>query len=61
MEELDKNTKNAIIDRLEGWELVDFLQISIEAVIEAFESQILENLEDVEDFVGLRNKDEEED
>lgn len=61
MEELDKNTKNAIIDRLEGWELVDFLQIPIEAVIEAFESQILENLEDVEDFVGLRNKDEEED
>ena len=61
MEELDKNTKNAIIDRLEGWELVDFLQIPIEAVIEAFESQILENLEDVKDFVGLRNKDEEED
>lgn len=61
MEELNEDTRDAIIDRLEGWELVDFLQIPIEAVIEAFESYILENLEDVEDFVGLRTKNEEED
>lgn len=60
MEELNEDTRDAIIDRLEGWELVDFLQIPIEAVIEAFENYILENIEDVEDFVGLRTKNEED-
>lgn len=61
MEELSKETRDAIIDRLEGWELVDFLQIPIEAVIEVFENYILENIEDVEDFIGLREKSDDED
>jgi len=59
---MDDELKQAIIDRLEGWELVDFLQIPIERVVEAFEEDIEENIDDVEDFVGLRvNNDDEED
>ena len=50
--------KKAIADRLEGWELVDFLQISAEDVIEAFEDRVIENLEDVKDFADLRGFDE---
>lgn len=49
--------KRVIIDRLEGWELVEFLQIPIEDVVEAFEDEILEAFEDVEDFVDLREDD----
>lgn len=50
--------KKAIADRLEGWELVDFLQISAEDVIEAFEDRVIENLEDVKDFADLRGFDD---
>ncbi len=51
---INKDTKAAIADRLEGWELFDFLQITIEDVIELFEDEIEENLEDVLEFCGLR-------
>lgn len=51
---LSPELKAAAIDRLEGWELVEFLQIPIERVLEVFEDEIEEALEDVEDFVGLK-------
>lgn len=43
-----------LADRLEGWEIVDFLQISSEEIIAAFEDRIYDNREDLEDFCGLR-------
>ncbi len=52
---LPEHVKEALRDRLEGYELVDFLQISIEAVVDAFEEDIIQNLEDVEDFLNLRD------
>lgn len=55
MIKLPEHVKAALVDRLEGWELVDFLQITIEDVVEAFEETIIENLEDVEDFLNLRD------
>lgn len=60
-EKLDELIKQAIIDRLEGWELIEFLGISIEDVVLAFEDTILENLNDVCDFIDIRinNNDEE--
>lgn len=52
---LTREVREAIIDRLQGWELIDFLQISIEDVIEAFEDVIVENIEDVKDFADIRS------
>lgn len=57
MDELHK----AIIDRLEPWELVDFLQIPMEEILEAFEDLIEDKIKDLQDFVGLTIDDEEVD
>jgi hypothetical protein len=58
-ERLSNLLKQALADRLEGWELVEFLQIDIETIIDNFEEAILDNLEDVCDFAGIRNNDDE--
>lgn len=50
--------EQAIKDRLEGWELVDFLQVPIEKVLEAaIENDWIDedNLADLLDFIGLRS------
>lgn len=50
--------EQAIRDRLEGWELVDFLQVPIEKVLEAaIENDWIdeENLADLLDFIDLRS------
>ena len=50
--------EQAIKDRLEGWELVEFLQVPIEKVLEAaIENDWIDedNLADLLDFVGLRS------
>jgi hypothetical protein len=57
MEELHK----AIIDRLEPWELVEFLQIPMEEILEAFEEIIEDKITDLQEFVGLTIDDEEVD
>lgn len=51
---LDEELKKQIMDRLEGWELVEFLQISIETIVDTFEETILDNLEDVLELAGLK-------
>ena len=57
MDELHK----AIIDRLEPWELVEFLQIPMEEILEAFEDLIEDKIKDLQEFVGLTIDDEEVD
>lgn len=49
----DEELKKIIADRLTAWELVEFLQIDVEDVIERYEDEIIENLEEVKEFVGL--------
>lgn len=47
----------AVTDRLEGWELIEFLQVSIEEVLaNALDNDWIneENVEDVLEFAGLR-------
>lgn len=47
----------AIADRLEGWELVEFLQVPIESVLDtALENDWIneDNIEDFLEFVGLK-------
>lgn len=51
---MDDELKKAICDRLEGWELVDFLQVSIEEILDAFEDKVEDSLDDVLDFCNLR-------
>jgi hypothetical protein len=57
MEELHK----AILDRLEPWELVEFLQIPMEEILDAFEDLIEDKITDLQEFVGFTIDDEEVD
>ena len=57
---LDKNIKKAIEDYLTATELVDFLQIDIEEVVDVFEDKILDNLDDVLELIGLRGYENED-
>ncbi len=54
---LEEFEQDAIKDRLEGWELVEFLQIPIEQVLlAALENDWIDddNIEDLLDFVGVK-------
>lgn len=51
--------KDALMDRLEGWELVDFLQVPIEQVLlAALENDWIneENVEDLLEFMGVKQQ-----
>lgn len=55
---LKEYEQGAITDRLEGWELVEFLQIPIETILNAaleYDWINEENIEDVLELVGLRD------
>lgn len=55
---LEEFIQNAVQDRLEGWELVEFLQVPIENVLAAaMENDWIdeENLEELLDFAGIKN------
>lgn len=50
--------QDAIKDRLESWELIEFLQIPIETILDAaieFDWINEENLEDLLEFTGIKH------
>jgi hypothetical protein len=54
---LTQYEQEAITDRLEGWELVEFLQVPIEQILlAALDNDWIteDNLDDLLDFVGLK-------
>lgn len=54
---LEEFEQDAIKDRLEGWELIEFLQVPIEQILlAALENDWIdeENIEDVREFVGIK-------
>lgn len=53
---LTKEQKAILADRLEAWELVEFLQIPVEDVIDIFEDNIIEHFEDVSEYIDLRER-----
>lgn len=55
---LSKETKARIADYFEAADLVDFLQIKVEDIIEAFEEDLEENLDDIVDMIGIRRGNE---
>ncbi|MBU6231647.1 hypothetical protein KGP36_03180 [Patescibacteria group bacterium] len=57
-EHLTPELRDAIIDRFEAWDLVDFLMLKTEQIVDAFEDVIVDNLEDIMDYVNIRVKDE---
>lgn len=52
-EEIPKDLREAICNRLESWELVDYLDIPIELMVELLEEEILTKIGELEEFVGI--------
>lgn len=57
---IDRETKVRIIDYWDPWDLVEFLQSSTEDVVEKFEEDIEECLEEIEEIMGLSARMEDE-
>lgn len=52
-ENLEEEFKKRLIDRFEGWELIEYLNIKIEDIVEIFEEEISEAKEDLEEFLTI--------
>jgi len=48
----------ALIDKYEGWELVELLDIKTEEICIVFEDVIADNLEDILTELGMKDEDE---
>lgn len=52
--------KKKLADYFEASEIVDFLQISVEDVLDAFNEEVIDCADELEDWVGLRREGTEE-
>lgn len=52
---MDNETKDRIADFFDSWELVEYLRIPIEDILERFESEIEEAIDDIEELMGVKN------
>ncbi len=50
---LNNDLKKILADRLDAAELVDFLQIPVEEIIEVFEDIVIKRLHDIADLIHL--------
>lgn len=53
---MDAETRKRVEDFFEGFELVEFLQISVSDVIDAFDEQVEEALDEIEELIGVRER-----
>jgi hypothetical protein len=53
---MDKETKQRLADYFDPWDLVEYLGISVEAIVDAFESEIEERLEAIEELMGVSHE-----
>lgn len=60
-ERLDRELKNAIIAYFEGYELVEYMQVSVEDIIELLEEHVLDNITDIKEEIGYNNDTDEDD
>lgn len=53
---MDRETRKRIEDFFEGFELVEFLQIPVDEIIDRFEDEIKEALDEIEELIGVRER-----
>ena len=54
---MDREQKKRIADYFESWELAEFLRLPVAELIEAFEGEVEDALEDINELMGI-NEDE---
>ncbi len=52
---MDDLLKARIADFFEGYELAEFLQLKSEDIVERFEEEILEALDDIEELMNVQH------
>jgi hypothetical protein len=52
---MTREQKDRLIDFFEGFELVEYLQLKTEDIIDRFEDEIDEAIDDIEELMGVRN------
>jgi len=53
---VDTETRRRIEDFFEGFELVEYLQIDVSEIIERFEEEVEEALDEIEELIGVRER-----
>jgi hypothetical protein len=53
---MDRETRKRIEDFFEGFELVEFLQIPVDEIFDAFEEKIEEAIDEIEELIGVRER-----
>jgi hypothetical protein len=54
---MDKESKQRIADYFDPWALVEFLGLTAEQVVDAFEDEIEESINDIEEEMGYKHDD----
>lgn len=57
---LDKETRDRIADYFDAADLVDFLQVATSDIVDAFELEIEEALDDIEELIDVRRENDDE-
>lgn len=53
---MDEQTKNRIADYFDSWELVEYLGLTTEEIVEAFEDTIGDRLSAIEELMGVTHE-----
>lgn len=53
---MDKETKDRIADYFDPWDLVELLGLKTSEIVEAFEDEIEERLDDIEELIEFRKE-----
>lgn len=57
---MNKDLKRAIEDYFDPADLVDFLNLRIEEITDAFEDVLLENEEEIKEYINYNNNDDDD-
>lgn len=49
-----------INDRLEGWELVELLELDAEEICRNFEDEVMDNIDEIKDLLNIDTDDDED-
>lgn len=53
---MDKESKQRIVDYFDAWALVELLGLTTEQVVDAFEDELEEAIDDVEEEMGYNHE-----
>lgn len=56
-EEMDNNFREALADYFDAWDLVDMLELKTEDIITAFEDVVHERMNELKDYIGYEEND----